>query len=142
MELIKRIKRLDHIDTATYIKDFTLYVELSSGEKGVINCTSLARQQTLFKQIIEDDKRDFYSINRRVIQWYNNAYVHIEWIKRNMITLNNELPLESKPSKDWQTKMKDWVINFILSDVSESIGFLLIVVSFGIAGWLIGSLVI
>jgi hypothetical protein len=142
MELIKRIKRLDHITTATYIKDFTLYIELSSGERGVVNCTSLAKQQVLFEQVVADDKRDSYLLNNRVIQWYNNAYIHIEWIKRNMVTLNNERPLDDVPSQNWQTKMKNWFINLMHSDVSEYVGFILIVVSFGIAGWLIGSLVI
>lgn len=142
MELIKRIKRFDHITTATYIKDFTLYVELSSGERGMINCMSLGRQQVLFKQVIADDKRDSYLLNNRVIQWYNNAYIHIEWIKRNMVTLNNERPLDDVPSQNWQTKMKNWFINLMHSDVSEYVGVILIVVSFGIAGWLIGSLVI
>jgi len=142
MKLIKRIKRLEHITTAIYIKDFTLYVELSSGERGMINCASLARQQMLFKQIIVDDKRDFYSVNNRIIQWYNHAYIHIEWIKRNMITLKNEQPLNDAPSKNWRMKMKDFFIDFICSDTSEYAGFILIIVSFGIAGWLIGSLVI
>ncbi|EAS41764.1 hypothetical protein C9J48_15145 [Photobacterium profundum] len=120
-----------------------MYIELSSGEKGVINCSPLAEQQMLFKQVIADDKRDLYSLNNRVIQWYNNAYIHIEWIKRNMVSLNSELPFESVVShNDWRIKMKDWFIHFTLSDLSENIGFLLIVVSFGIAGWLIGSMLI
>ncbi|MGF1869640.1 hypothetical protein [Photobacterium indicum] len=143
MELIKRIKRLDHITTATYIKDFTLYIELSSGERGVVNCMSLAKQQVLFEQVLADDRRDSYSVNNRVIQWYNNAYIHIEWIKRNMVPLDIERPFESTASyNDWRIKMKDWFINFTLSELSENIGFLLIVVSFGIAGWLIGSMFI
>jgi hypothetical protein len=143
MKFIKRIKRNDHITTATYIKDFTLYIELSSGERGVINCSPLAEQQILFEQVIADDKRDSYSLSNRVIQWYNDAYIHIEWIKRNMVSLNIERPLESAASyNNWRIKMKDWFINFTLSDLSENIGFLLIVVSFGIAGWLIGSMFI
>ncbi|MGF1875640.1 hypothetical protein L4D77_09970 [Photobacterium frigidiphilum] len=142
MVLIKRIKRLGHITTAIYIKDFTLYIELSSGERGMINCASLARQQVLFKQIITDDKRDFYSVNNRIIQWYNHAYIHIEWIKQNMIALNSERPLDDVSSPNWRIKMKYWFIDFINSDISEYAGFILIVVSFGIAGWLISSLVI
>ncbi|PSU44280.1 hypothetical protein C9J12_27400 [Photobacterium frigidiphilum] len=120
-----------------------MYIELSSGERGLINCSPLAEQQILFEQVIADDKRDSYLLSNRVIHWYNDAYIHIEWIKRNMVSLNIERPLESAASyNDWRIKMKDWFINFTLSDLSENIGFLLIVVSFGIAGWLIGSIFI
>ncbi|EAS44128.1 hypothetical protein [Photobacterium profundum] len=142
MELIKQIKKLEHIKTARYIKDFTLYVELSNGERGMINCASLARQQMLFKQVVTDDKRDVYSVNNRIIQWYNHAYIHIEWIKQNMIALNNERPLDDVSSQNWRIKMKYWFIDFTNSDISEYVGFILIVVSFGIAGWLISALVI
>lgn len=79
------MKEIIKVTDAIHIKDFLFYVELSDNTRGIVDFMPLTEQHKMFKQIVDDEKQEYYAIlDNYTINWYNGADIAPEWIKEHL----------------------------------------------------------
>ncbi|HGF5190427.1 TPA: DUF2442 domain-containing protein [Vibrio parahaemolyticus] len=79
------MNNLISVKDAIWIKDFLFYVELSDDSRGIVDFQELVDKHPMFKQIVDDDKQEYYAVtDNYTIEWYNGADIAPEWIKEHL----------------------------------------------------------
>ncbi|BAX56131.1 hypothetical protein PDPUS_4_00003 (plasmid) [Photobacterium damselae subsp. piscicida] len=68
-----------------FVKELIYYIELSNGDKGLVDFSPLASKHQLFNQILSEDRGINYYLDGYTIEWYNGADIAPEWVQEHLL---------------------------------------------------------